>query len=269
MKNPLTLQSWTRATPICRRGRGSVGADPVRRIRLPPEPDPAVPRPSMGASGPRPNTPVRELRPCLPPHDRSVPRPASPRRCSPCPSLPRLSGGARLPQHREPPPYGGPRPRHRSADPDRDRQPHHRRRLIVRGVGGLGGMGIVQFLLLVGTNAGGTNTGLDDHLHVAHGGMRLAGTSKPRLLACAADSAAPAMPRWTPRQPDEDPQRRGGHPSFAALVAAVLGHPPTRGITAGEARPNAANPGAATRRCASRTWSARRLEPCPRRSCPE
>ncbi|MGE0142036.1 MAG: hypothetical protein AB7I19_02680 [Planctomycetota bacterium] len=52
-----------------------------------------------------------------------------------------------------------------------------------RPVGGLGGMGIVQFVTPIGANQDGTNTILDDHVHVVQNGARLTGAQKQRYLA--------------------------------------------------------------------------------------
>ncbi len=50
-------------------------------------------------------------------------------------------------------------------------------------LGGFGGMGIVQFVTRIGTNADGTNTVLDDNIQVVRNGVTLAGAQKRRFLA--------------------------------------------------------------------------------------
>jgi hypothetical protein len=50
-------------------------------------------------------------------------------------------------------------------------------------IGGMGGMGIVQFFTPIGINQDGTNTILDDNVHVVQNGVRLTGAQKQRYLA--------------------------------------------------------------------------------------
>ena len=49
--------------------------------------------------------------------------------------------------------------------------------------GGMGGLGVVQFITLPGTNADGTNTVLDDNIHIVQNNVRLVGAHKQRYLA--------------------------------------------------------------------------------------
>jgi hypothetical protein len=54
----------------------------------------------------------------------------------------------------------------------------------VTGSGGFGGLGVIQLATIVdGRNADGTNTILDDHVHVLQNGVRLVGAAKQRYLA--------------------------------------------------------------------------------------